>query len=94
MMFDDFIIPSMTIIGFNRRLTIVIILLTSLAVILVITSIAAFIYVTRKGFFQERNNLRVYKKKNISFRKSSSKISFNYCDYYNINRISISSCCC
>jgi hypothetical protein len=49
MMFDDPIIPSMTNVGFNRRLSIVIIVLASLAVLLVATSVAAFVYVTRKG---------------------------------------------
>jgi hypothetical protein len=49
MMFDNSIMPSMTIDGYDRRLSIVIISLTSLAVLLVATSAAAFVYVTRKG---------------------------------------------
>jgi len=49
-MFDNLIIPSLNNAGYNRRLSIVIIVLASLAVLLVITSIAAFVYVTRKGF--------------------------------------------
>ncbi len=48
-MFDNLIIPSMTIAGYNRRLSIMIIFLASLAVLLVATSVAAFVYVTRKG---------------------------------------------
>ncbi len=42
-------ITMTTIVGHNRRLSMVTILLASIAFLLVITSIAAFIYVFRKG---------------------------------------------
>ncbi|CAF2137616.1 unnamed protein product [Rotaria magnacalcarata] len=57
MMFDNSIIPSMTIGGYNRRLSIVIIVLASLAVLLVVTSVAAFIYVTRKEKVLRKSHL-------------------------------------
>ncbi|CAF3462770.1 unnamed protein product [Rotaria sp. Silwood1] len=47
----------MTVISYNRRLSIVIILLTSLAVLLVATSVAAFVYVTRKEKVLRKSHL-------------------------------------
>ncbi|CAF1462405.1 unnamed protein product [Rotaria sordida] len=47
----------MTIIGYNRRLSIVIILLASLAVLLVATSVAAFVYVTRREKVLRKSHL-------------------------------------
>ncbi len=38
-----------TVVDYNRRLSLLTILLASIAFLLVITSVAAFIYVTRKG---------------------------------------------
>lgn len=48
-MFNNLKIPSLNGIGYHQRLSIVIIVLASLAVLLVVTSIVAFVYVTRKG---------------------------------------------
>jgi hypothetical protein len=52
-MIDDTITKATTVIGYNRRLSIVTICLATMAFLLVITSIAAFIYVTRKGYLFE-----------------------------------------
>ena len=57
-MFGDLILPSLNVVGYNRRLSIVIILLASMAVLLVVTSVIAFVYVTRKGF-KESNILHI-----------------------------------
>jgi flagellar basal body-associated protein FliL len=57
MMFGNLIMPSTTIDGYNRRISIVIIVLASLAVLLVATSVAAFVYVTRKGEHEDKSKL-------------------------------------
>ena len=54
-MFDNLFSPSVTIAGYDRRVSLVILFLASLAVLVVATSIGAFVYVTRKGTKKTRN---------------------------------------
>jgi hypothetical protein len=82
--------PSTTIAGYNRRLSIVIILLASLAVLLVVTSIAAFVYVTRKGEDEDENRLIWFD----CFRKNPSKMPFDIRYHHHTGRIGIFNCCC
>ncbi|UJR23022.1 hypothetical protein I4U23_026048 [Adineta vaga] len=56
-MFGKWNIPWMTMITYNQRLSLVIIILTSLSVLLVVTSAAAFIYVTRKEKILRKSHL-------------------------------------
>ena len=57
-MVEDSITMMQTVVGHNRRLSMVTIILATIAFLLVITSVAAFIYVTRRG-----NQLKSKKKK-------------------------------
>ncbi|CAF1169937.1 unnamed protein product [Adineta ricciae] len=56
-MFDKWSIPFLTTVTFSQRLSLVIIILTSLSVLLVLTSAAAFIYVTRKEKVLRKSHL-------------------------------------
>ena len=48
-MVEDSITMTQTVVGHNRRLSMVTIILASIAFLLVVTSVVAFIYVTRRG---------------------------------------------
>lgn len=85
MMFDKWFIPAMTIAGYSRRFSLVILFLASLAVLVVATSVGAFIYVTRKG---ENKTERKFHDRNYS-RENSSKISSDIRHRDNPGRIGI-----
>jgi len=48
---EDLMRSGTKVLSSNRRLSMVTILLSTIAFLLVITSVIAFLYVTRKGYF-------------------------------------------
>lgn len=54
-MMEDLMRSGTKVLGSNRRLSMVTILLSTIAFLLVITSVIAFLYVTRKGLFSKIN---------------------------------------